>query len=51
LYPGEAQFDNVMDPGERFPGVACRSLLSTDGDAQTCNLVVRNRHVPSVTEI
>ena len=48
---GKAQLDNFIDPESTYPVIACTSrLMSTGVDAQTCHLIVLDRHIESPTE-
>jgi type I restriction enzyme R subunit len=48
---GKAQLDNFIDPEATYPVVACTSrLMSTGVDAQTCQLIVLDRRINSMTE-
>lgn len=48
---GKAQLENFIDPGSKYPVIAVTSkLMSTGVDAQTCELVVLDRCVGSMTE-
>src|ERR1019366_4472115 len=48
---GKAQLDNFIDPESTFPVIACTSrLMSTGVDAQTCQLIVLDRRIASMTE-
>jgi type I restriction enzyme R subunit len=48
---GKKQLDNFIDPEKPYPVIACTSRLMTTGvDAQTCQLIVLDRHINSVTE-
>ena len=48
---GKAQLDNFIDPGSKYPVIAVTSrLMSTGVDAQTCELVVLDRSIGSMTE-
>ena len=48
---GKAQFDNFIDPESTFPVIATTSqLMSTGVDAQTCHLIVLDKHINSMTE-
>src|SRR5207249_863588 len=48
---GKAQLDNFIDPESTFPVIATTSrLMSTGIDAQTCKLIVLDRHIGSMTE-
>ncbi|MFM7166735.1 MAG: EcoAI/FtnUII family type I restriction enzme subunit R [Planctomycetaceae bacterium] len=48
---GKAQLDNFIDPESPFPVIACTSrLMSTGVDAQTCQLIVLDRRIASMTE-
>jgi len=48
---GKAQLDNFIDPESTYPVIACTSrLMSTGVDAQTCHLIVLDRHINSMTE-
>jgi type I restriction enzyme R subunit len=48
---GKAQLDNFIDPESTYPVVACTSrLMSTGVDAQTCHVIVLDRHIDSMTE-
>lgn len=48
---GKAQLDNFIDPESMFPVVACTSrLMSTGVDAQTCQLIVLDKRIASMTE-
>jgi len=48
---GKAQLDNFIDPVSTYPVIACTSrLMSTGVDAQTCHLIVLDRHINSMTE-
>jgi type I restriction enzyme R subunit len=48
---GKAQLDNFIDPESTFPVIVTTSrLMSTGVDAQTCRLIVLDRHIASMTE-
>lgn len=48
---GQEQLDNFIDPESKYPVLVTTSrLLSTGVDAQTCRLIVLDRHVNSMTE-
>ena len=48
---GKAQLDNFIDPESAYPVVATTSRLMTTGvDAQTCQLIVLDRRIASMTE-
>lgn len=48
---GKAQLDNFIHPEERYPVIACTSrLMSTGVDAKTCEYVVLDRRVGTMTE-
>jgi type I restriction enzyme R subunit len=48
---GKAQLDNFIDPEKTYPVIATTSrLMSTGVDAQTCHLIVLDRHIKSMTE-
>lgn len=48
---GKAQLDNFIDPEKPYPVIACTSRLMTTGvDAQTCQLIVLDRRIASMTE-
>lgn len=48
---GKAQLENFIDPGSKYPVIAVTSrLMSTGVDAQTCELVVLDRCIGSMTE-
>ena len=48
---GKKQLDNFIDPESTYPVVACTSrLMSTGVDAQTCQLIVLDRIINSMTE-
>jgi type I restriction enzyme R subunit len=48
---GKAQLDNFIDPESTYPVIACTSKLMTTGvDAQTCQLIVLDRRINSMTE-
>jgi type I restriction enzyme, R subunit len=48
---GKAQLDNFIDPEATYPVIACTSrLMSTGVDAQTCNLIVLDKRIASMTE-
>ena len=48
---GKAQLDNFIHPEERYPVIATTSkLMSTGVDAQTCELVVLDQPIESMTE-
>jgi type I restriction enzyme R subunit len=48
---GKAQLDNFIDPEQTYPVIACTSrLMSTGVDAQTCQLIVLDRRINSMTE-
>lgn len=48
---GKAQLDNFIDPEATYPVVACTSrLMSTGVDAQTCQLIVLDKRIGSMTE-
>jgi type I restriction enzyme R subunit len=48
---GKAQLDNFIDPESTYPVLACTSrLMSTGVDAQTCQLIVLDKRIASMTE-
>ena len=48
---GKAQLDNFIDPESAFPVIATTSQLMSIGvDAQTCHLIVLDKHINSMTE-
>lgn len=48
---GKAQLDNFIDPESTYPVIACTSrLMSTGVDAQTCQLIVLDKRIGSMTE-
>jgi len=48
---GKAQLDNFIDPESTYPVIATTSKLMTTGvDAQTCQLIVLDRRIGSMTE-
>jgi type I restriction enzyme R subunit len=48
---GKAQLDNFIDPESTYPVIACTSrLMSTGVDAQTCQLIVLDKCIGSMTE-
>jgi len=48
---GKAQLDNFIDPEATYPVIACTSrLMSTGVDAQTCQLIVLDKRIGSMTE-
>ena len=48
---GKAQLDNFIDPEKLYPVIACTSqLMSTGVDAQTCQLIVLDKRIASMTE-
>ncbi len=48
---GKAQLDNFIDPESTYPVIATTSqLMSTGVDAQTCHLIVLDKHISSMTE-
>lgn len=48
---GKAQLDNFIDPACKYPVIATTSKLLTTGvDAQTCQLIVLDAHIESMTE-
>jgi type I restriction enzyme, R subunit len=48
---GKAQLDNFIDPESTYPVVATTSrLMGTGVDAQTCQLIVLDRRISSMTE-
>ncbi len=48
---GKAQLDNFIDPEKTYPVIATTSrLMSTGVDAQTCQLIVLDRRINSMTE-
>jgi type I restriction enzyme R subunit len=48
---GQDQLGNFIDPESKYPVLVTTSrLLSTGVDAQTCRLIVLDRHVGSMTE-
>ena len=48
---GKNQLDNFIDPEATYPVVACTSrLMSTGVDAQTCQLIVLDKRIGSMTE-
>ena len=49
---GKAQLDNFIDPEATYPVTATTSRLMTmDVDAQTCRLIVLDRHIQSMTKL
>ncbi|MBQ0932003.1 EcoAI/FtnUII family type I restriction enzme subunit R [Ideonella alba] len=48
---GKAELDNFINPEVRWPVIATTSKLMTTGvDAQTCQLIVLDQHIGSMTE-
>lgn len=48
---GRAELDNFIDPKQRYPVIATTSRLLTTGvDAQTCQVIVLDRTIRSMTE-
>lgn len=48
---GKAQLDNFINPKSPFPVIATTSkLMSTGVDAQTCQIIVLDRRIQSLTE-
>jgi hypothetical protein len=48
---GKAQLDNFIDPEQPYPVIATTSKLMTTGvDAQTCQLIVLDQRIQSMTE-
>ena len=48
---GKAQLDNFIAPDQRYPVIATTSqLMSTGVDAQTCQLIVLDKRISSMTE-
>lgn len=48
---GKDQLDNFIDPEEPYPVIATTSKLMTTGvDAQTCQVIVLDRRIQSMTE-
>jgi type I restriction enzyme, R subunit len=48
---GKAQLDNFIDPESTYPVICTTSKLMTTGvDAQTCQLIVLDRRIASMTE-
>ncbi|AQG82625.1 EcoAI/FtnUII family type I restriction enzme subunit R [Spirosoma montaniterrae] len=48
---GKRELDNFINPEERYPVIACTSKLMTTGvDAQTCQLIVLDTNIQSMTE-
>ena len=48
---GKAQLDNFIDPSSKYPVIAVTSrLMSTGVDAETCELIVLDRMIGSMTE-
>ncbi|MFT5633952.1 MAG: type I restriction enzyme R subunit [Rubritalea sp.] len=48
---GKAELDNFIDPESTYPVIATTSKLMTTGvDAQTCQLIVLDRTIKSMTE-
>lgn len=48
---GKTQLDNFIDPASTFPVIATTSqLMSTGVDAQTCQLIVLDKRINSMTE-
>ncbi len=48
---GKAQLDNFINPKEPYPVIATTSKLMTTGvDAQTCQVIVLDRRIQSMTE-
>ena len=48
---GKAQLDNFIDPFSKYPVIAVTSrLMSTGVDAETCELIVLDRMIGSMTE-
>lgn len=48
---GKAQLDNFIDPASKYPTIVTTSKLMTTGvDAQTCQLIVLDNNINSMTE-
>jgi len=48
---GKAELDNFIDPESRYPVITTTSKLMTTGiDAQTCQLIVLDQRIQSMTE-
>jgi len=48
---GKAELDNFIDPEAKYPVIATTSKLMTTGvDAQTCQLIVLDQRIQSMTE-
>lgn len=48
---GKAQLDNFIDPSSKYPVIAVTSrLMSTGVDVETCEIVVLDRNIGSMTE-
>ncbi|PFL69914.1 EcoAI/FtnUII family type I restriction enzme subunit R [Bacillus anthracis] len=48
---GKAELDNFIDPNSKYPVIAVTSKLMTTGvDAQTCQLIVLDSNITSMTE-
>ena len=48
---GKAQLDNFIEPSSKYPVIAVTSrLMSTGVDAETCEIVVLDRNIGSMTE-
>lgn len=48
---GKAQLDNFIDPSSKYPVIAVTSrLMSTGIDAQTCEVIVLDKTIGSMTE-
>lgn len=48
---GKAQLDNFIEPSSKYPVIAVTSrLMSTGVDAETCEIIVLDRNVGSMTE-
>jgi type I site-specific restriction endonuclease len=48
---GKAQLDNFVDPDATYPVIACIShIMSTGVESQTCQLIVLDRRIGSMTE-
>lgn len=48
---GKAELDNFIDPAQPYPVIVTTSKLMTTGvDAQTCQLIVLDRRINSMTE-
>ena len=48
---GKAQLDNFIDPSSKYPVIAVTSkLMSTGVDSETCELIVLDRKIGSMTE-